>query len=226
MAALKKGAKGKEVETLQKRLNTLGAKPPLVPDSDFGPKTHKALVAFQKKSKLRSTNGVVDKHTSAALKIGGPLPTMNVKPAGPATQNLKDFRKHNLLLQGHMTALKGASVNLTDILDKRLPGVEKMTAANGPLWEKVFKKTTDLVGKQKKFDAILLSDPVQARKISSECDTLLKDMLAIFDKMDANIMSVYTTLDKMMADLNKGVATVQKMMSELKAHTKRNKKFF
>lgn len=66
MANIKKGAKGASVKKLQTALNTHGAKPKLVIDGDFGPKTDEAVRNFQKDSKLK-VDGIVGKNTSAAL---------------------------------------------------------------------------------------------------------------------------------------------------------------
>ena len=56
---LKVGSKGANVKALQKKLG-------IVADGDFGPKTKAAVVAFQKKHKLKET-GIVDAATWKAL---------------------------------------------------------------------------------------------------------------------------------------------------------------
>ena len=66
MKTLKKGCKGDEVKTLQKLLNKEGYN--LVVDSDFGQKTHEALVAWQKAHGLVA-DGIVGAKTWAALGV-------------------------------------------------------------------------------------------------------------------------------------------------------------
>lgn len=66
MKTLKKGCKGDEVKTLQKLLNKEGYN--LVVDSDFGQKTHEALVAWQKAHGLVA-DGIVGPKTWAALGV-------------------------------------------------------------------------------------------------------------------------------------------------------------
>ncbi|HTV71183.1 MAG TPA: peptidoglycan-binding domain-containing protein [Rhizobiaceae bacterium] len=58
------GAKGPSVERLQKALSAAGAK--ITADSDFGPKTKAAVIAFQKKNGL-TADGVVGPYTWDAL---------------------------------------------------------------------------------------------------------------------------------------------------------------
>ena len=78
---IQKGDTGSEVKALQTDLNTLGAKPKLVVDGDFGPATEAAVKAFQKAHKLE-VDGVVGPKTSAALKAAkdGHKPTPAPKP--------------------------------------------------------------------------------------------------------------------------------------------------
>ena len=64
---LKTRSKGDLVETLQRRLNVLGFKPGPI-DGIFGPKTKKAVTAFQKHIGV-DTSGIVDMATAAQLKI-------------------------------------------------------------------------------------------------------------------------------------------------------------
>ena len=60
-----RGTKGPDVERMQKLLNRAGAK--LVTDSDFGPNTEAALIAFQKKHEL-AADGRCGPYSWAALK--------------------------------------------------------------------------------------------------------------------------------------------------------------
>lgn len=64
---LRKGDKGDNVKTLQKKLKTLGFLQGTV-DGDFGPKTEEAVKKFQKNNKL-VIDGIVGAKTIAALGI-------------------------------------------------------------------------------------------------------------------------------------------------------------
>lgn len=68
MALLKKGSKGKDVETLQSDLNKAKAKPKLTVDGIFGPLTEAAVKAFQKANAPLKVDGLAGKNTLAALK--------------------------------------------------------------------------------------------------------------------------------------------------------------
>ena len=60
MAILKKGSKGKPVETLQSSINKLGIKPELNVDGVFGPLTEIGVRAAQKKLKTPGSDGRAD----------------------------------------------------------------------------------------------------------------------------------------------------------------------
>lgn len=64
---LRQGDKGPHVVHLQHRLNQLGARPQLSGDGDFGPKTKRAVLAFQRSRNL-SADGVVGPITWGALR--------------------------------------------------------------------------------------------------------------------------------------------------------------
>lgn len=226
MKQLKRGSRGKDVEALQERLNKLGASPRLKVDGDFGPLTQKAVVAFQKSAKVKPADGAVNKYTSAALKMGGPLPVMTVKDMAGATKIAKDFQKHNLLLNGYMMALDGATWKVDSILDKELPKATKMVADNKPLWEELIKIADKIADNQKTFDAIRLSDPKKAGELADDCEYLYDDLTDIGDDLCDNIDSLYDTLDDTIKNLTKGVADIRSMMGKLKTHAKKGDKFY
>src|SRR5690606_3144214 len=62
---LKQGSSGAAVKDLQTKLKRLGYK--ITPDSKFGPATKSAVVAFQKKYKIKA-DGIVGPQTHAKLK--------------------------------------------------------------------------------------------------------------------------------------------------------------
>ncbi len=61
---LRKGDKGPNVIILQRRLNAAGSR--LVPDGDFGNKTHEQVLAFQRRNNLVA-DGIVGRRTWRAL---------------------------------------------------------------------------------------------------------------------------------------------------------------
>ena len=103
MKTLKKGCKGDEVKTLQKLLNKEGYN--LVVDSDFGQKTHDALVAWQKAHGLVA-DGIVGPKTWAAL---GVKENVGTKP-------MKDI--HIIMNYGHAKSTPGKRSPLYSTLSK------------------------------------------------------------------------------------------------------------
>jgi len=61
-----RGMGGPEVQNLQRRLNAMGANPPLAVDGKFGPKTEAALKAFQSANGIQQT-GVLGRQTLGSL---------------------------------------------------------------------------------------------------------------------------------------------------------------
>ena len=66
MPSLRMGNVGDDVVTLQRLLNSNGAKPKLYEDGEFGKNTHKMVVAFQKREGLVA-DGIVGTYTWEAL---------------------------------------------------------------------------------------------------------------------------------------------------------------
>lgn len=226
MAQLKRGSKGKDVKALQERLNKLGASPKLKVDGDFGPITQKAVVAFQKKAKLKPADGAVGRYTEAALKMGGPLPVMAVKAMSGVAKIAKEMQDHNVLLSAHMKALDAATWKVDQILDKELPKATQMVSDNRPLWDELIKLSGAITEKQKTFDSILLSDPKKAGELADDCDSLYEDFTDVGDDLCDNIDSLYDTLDETIKDLTKGVADIKSMMGKLKTHAKKGEKLY
>lgn len=89
MTTIKKGSKGEDVKTLQKKLN-------LIADGIFGPLTEEAVKEFQKKNNL-TADGIVGPKTWAALGI--PSNLRNIKEIivhCSATPEGKDFTVDNI----------------------------------------------------------------------------------------------------------------------------------
>lgn len=91
-----------DILAVQRRLNELGANPPLVEDGLIGPKTSAAVRAFQSANGL-VVDGIVGPATTAALKLTGTPPTHsgagvnlngNVPPPSPAIQKYFQIAKN------------------------------------------------------------------------------------------------------------------------------------
>lgn len=169
MKLLKKGAKGKEVEELQKLLNKKGAK--LLVDGIFGPLTDKALRLFQKKAKLMA-DGVAGPMTLAALKTGKAPPEMTVP----------SYEQKALALNG---SLDEEEEELQMAVDAALKHIEAGAAAAKAELEKVAaaykagsatrkevkQLATGIAKKQKDFEKLRLSNPPAAEKLLKEIET-------------------------------------------------------
>lgn len=75
-ALLRQGSRGFDVVVLQVQLNSKGANPRLKADGDFGPRTHAAVVAYQRQKQL-SPDGVVGPITQASLAQGSSVTSAN-----------------------------------------------------------------------------------------------------------------------------------------------------
>ncbi len=166
MGVLKKGAKGKDVQKLQERLNALGAK--LNVDSDFGAKTEAAVKAFQKKAKLKA-DGKVGDWTNAALKLGKALPVMEISDA---QQHKKFYQETWLMWQKSVVTLldiEKETTALDNLWEKNSKEMDKLFAATYKHWEKVAALCENMIKTQEEFDKVLLSNPVKAEKLAADC---------------------------------------------------------
>ena len=85
---IRSGSKGSSVVSIQKELKAAGINPGPI-DGDFGPKTKKAVMAYQKKYHLE-VDGIVGPKTWHALntdsfKPGGAKPSSPTRPSGPSS---------------------------------------------------------------------------------------------------------------------------------------------
>ena len=83
---LREGSVGAAVKALQAQLNTWGAKPAVVVDGIFGPKTLAATKAFQRARKL-AAKGIVGPQTWTALLTNAPMPKASSKPSPTPAPN-------------------------------------------------------------------------------------------------------------------------------------------
>ena len=83
---LREGSVGAAVKALQAQLNTWGAKPAVVVDGIFGPKTLAATMAFQRARKL-AAKGIVGPQTWTALLTNAPMPKASSKPSPTPAPN-------------------------------------------------------------------------------------------------------------------------------------------
>lgn len=80
-ARMRRGMSGESVKEMQRKLNALGANPPLEVDGKFGPKTERALEEFQGDSGVQQT-GVLGATTLEALDKAKPRPASERPGAG------------------------------------------------------------------------------------------------------------------------------------------------
>ncbi len=113
---LKKGSKGKQVEELQKLLKTHGYYTQYSVDGDFGPQTHNAVVAFQKKKGLSADgkvgsktcpvlNGVQAKTEVVAKTVGFDCPHTDLKKDQPNDKAQVEKLQNGLKQLGYYTSV-------------------------------------------------------------------------------------------------------------------------
>jgi peptidoglycan hydrolase-like protein with peptidoglycan-binding domain len=109
---LRRGARGPEVEALQRALNERGANPPLEVDGRFGPLTAGAVREYQRANPPLATDGVVGPRTRASLarppSETNPIGTQ--QPGGP--QNNVDQAGLDAMNPRNMTAQQAAQALL------------------------------------------------------------------------------------------------------------------
>lgn len=108
------------VKQLQADLNTLGAKPRLVVDGDYGPATKQAVVAYQRRAGL-TPDGVAGPKTLGS--IAASIKAVNRRPApapaptpAPAVDHTKELRKEVESLKGRILVLESALASVRKAL--------------------------------------------------------------------------------------------------------------
>jgi peptidoglycan hydrolase-like protein with peptidoglycan-binding domain len=96
------GSKGSSVVNVQKELKAAGISPGPI-DGDFGPKTKKAVMAYQRKHHLE-VDGIVGAKTWHALthdnfKPGGAKPAAPTRPSSPASPSRPSSKVQKLLAE-------------------------------------------------------------------------------------------------------------------------------
>ncbi|MEL6807124.1 MAG: peptidoglycan-binding protein [Pseudomonadota bacterium] len=200
MAMLKKGSKGRPVETLQNAVNKLGIKPELNVDGIFGPLTEKGVRAAQKKLKLNS-DGKAGDLTLAAIKYGKPLPEMTVPDVKKsllgneaAVGNLSKIEQNHKTIVDGKTALDKALLNVTNDMSV----ATKMDLTS---WKRIIDEQRKIYDAQKKFDAILIKNPDEAAKLARTAETqqiIVKEMYKTLHKSASTMRTVLATERKAM----------------------------
>lgn len=181
MAVIKQGSKGKDVENLQTSLNKAKASPKLVVDGIFGKLTNKQTRLFQKKCQLK-VDGKVGGNTLAALKFGGPLPTMevsdytNMKSAFGVNSNEGDKYGESIILAEKSIA------KLALVATKQAKIFRKLQKDTEAQLNQLYGLIDQVISLQAKFEVAVIKDPLKAKKIASECAKLDKEVVFLVDK--------------------------------------------
>jgi hypothetical protein len=118
-STVKLGSKGPDVTLLQQKLNLLGAK--IGVDGDFGPKTHDAVIGFQKAHGL-AVDGIVGPNTWAALDAA----VAALDPANPPTAPTQPPPRGYLVPLTAAQRLARAQYLVAQLtIDKLDPGIRK-----------------------------------------------------------------------------------------------------
>ena len=208
MAILKKGSKGRPVETLQSSINKLGIKPELNVDGVFGPLTEKGVRAAQKKLKTPGSDGRADDLTLAALKYGKPLPKMDVPDLkksllgnAAAFRNLSKIEQNLKTIGDSAKLLEKSLLNLTN-------DMSVATKIDLPSWKRMIEGQRKIYEAQKKFDAALIKNPDEAAKLARSAENanvVVKDM---YSSLHRSASIVQTTI----ANERKSIASQVKFL--------------
>ncbi len=180
MAVLKKGAKGRDVEALQKALNKLGARPALDIDGDFGPKTEEAVRKFQKKAALKP-DGQVGEMTQAAISFGGKLPEMTVMEYDSYMTAFLRIKALNAEDIASYVKIDAEIAKLSDTLAalaKRRDTLFKEAKSFWAEWERL---GNAIIAKQTEFEKTLTKNPKAAERLVQDCVKLDKKFGKVLD---------------------------------------------
>lgn len=194
MAVLKKGAKGKDVKNIQTLLNKAGAKPVLAVDGIFGPLTDKQARDFQKKLKLK-VDGKVGTQTQAALKLGRPLPKLDLEFTNADMQESKANKKRWESFAKTCSKAAKDIGDLAQLANKQAVIAEK----NAKETQVHFDKTLDLINKliatQADFDAQLERAPEKAERLAKKHNDLALQKFDAFDKILPKIQAIHDSVE-------------------------------
>ena len=194
MGVLKKGSKGKDVKNIQTLLNKAGAKPVLAVDGIFGPLTDKQARDFQKKLKLK-VDGKVGTQTQAALKLGRPLPKLEVEFTNADLQESKANKKRWEAFAKTCSKAAKDIADLAQLASKQAAIAER----NGKEVQVHFDKSLDVLGKlvatQTEFEAQLGKAPEKAEKLAKKHNDLTLQKFDIFDKILPRIQAIQESVE-------------------------------
>jgi len=222
MAILMKGSKGGDVKKLQGSLNKQKAKPPLAEDGIFGPKTHEAVKAFQKKVKQKP-DGKAGELTLATLLAGGKLPEMKVEDYKNKTAKYKAYRAYNVEMHAGFMRIRKIADILENDFNEVIFAARDLSEANGKHWDKVFDLSEEIEWFQEKFETERLKNPKQAQKFADHCEKLDKTLKSIGKtQINPNV----TKVNKIFSSLTKSVrSSLTKIDAEMKSLTKNDTDF-
>lgn len=209
---LKKGAKGKEVETLQTALNKFGVKPKLKVDGIFGPLTDKAARDAQTKLKVK-VDGKVGEVTQAVLKYGKPLPEWDLGSFKGLGADAAKTRASNR-----------KKVGLYDSMAKDIDALDKMLGANMLMLQAYFgankapmdalsRVAMELERDEITFEAQRLRDPVGAAKTlaKAKADKVKFDTMHSIAK--SHVKGSKSATQAMRTDLRAAISRLEKTLA-------------
>ncbi len=203
------GSTGAAVETLQTKLNKLGARPALKVDGIFGPITEGEVKKFQKRLRPPlKPDGKVGTDTWAAIEFelkGGSKPNLKV-PDWLPQKELEKFRETDRrTAQTIEKRIKGASAAATAFCGackKEDAGLRKTTQKYEQTWKKILALSASSEKLIAEFEAGAFRNPVRVKAIQSKIDQIVSQITALSAEIEA-AEALFAHLDAVKAALEK-----------------------
>ncbi|MEX0316916.1 MAG: peptidoglycan-binding protein [Ruegeria sp.] len=183
---LVRGSTGSAVETLQTKLNKLGARPELEVDGIFGPLTDGEVKKFQKRLKPPlKPDGKVGTDTWAAIEFelkGGKKPDLKI-PDWLSPKELIKYRDHDRkqskLIQKSIQSAGTAAATFGNTCKSEESGLLTTMKGSEAMWKKVFALQASSEKLVAEFDAGAFRDPARVKVIQSKIDQILAKIEAL-----------------------------------------------
>ena len=206
---LVKGSTGPAVETLQTKLNKLGAKPALKVDGIFGPLTEGQVKKFQKglKPPLKS-DGKVGTDTWAAIEFelkGGKKPNLKVPDWLPPDE-LEKYRDQNRKtakeVEKDINDVSAAAAAFSGACKKEDAGLQKTMKKYKVMWQKILALAAAAEKLIAEFEAGAFRDPARVKEIQSKIDKITSQISALANE-NPGADALYDHLDAVKAAIEK-----------------------
>ena len=205
---LVKGSTGPAVETLQTKLNKLGAKPALKVDGIFGPLTEGQVKKFQKglKPPLKS-DGKVGTDTWAAIEFelkGGKKPKLKVPDW--EQEQIEKYRDTNRetakLIQKSINDVGAAATAFGGACKKEDAGLQKTKKKYEVKWQKILDLAAAVEKLEAEFEAGAFRDPARVKEIQSKIDKIVTQVKSLSKELPG-AEALFEHLDAVKAALEK-----------------------